>query len=325
LLVVIAIIAVLIGLLLPAIQKAREAASRAQCQNNLKQMALALHSFHDVNERFPLGVGDPIGLSGNGDSTWQWMILPFIEQGNLYNLPPKHFYISSQGLIIDESVTPFKRTFMGTLPIFYCPSEPRSYAFIWSNRGTDYVAIVGLDYSDGLGIITYNSTFTNLVRVTDVTDGTSNTIMLGEHPPSASWSTRTLRDGTILGSFRQGNAFGDDYFDTLSGSANSDNHPGAITTNQQGQACPVAPHYFGGGLFDINDDCSSSQLWSNHIGGSNFAMGDGSVRFISYSAGIAMTGQFYNNWNPPSYNTVLPLTVLCTLATRAGGEVAEVP
>ncbi len=87
LLVVIAIIAILIGLLLPAVQKVREVAARAQCQNNLKQLALAAHNFHDVNLHFPYGksphyVGCPIYARWSAHS----QLLPYIEQGNVYNL-----------------------------------------------------------------------------------------------------------------------------------------------------------------------------------------------------------------------------------------------
>jgi prepilin-type N-terminal cleavage/methylation domain-containing protein len=87
LLVVIAIIAILIGLLLPAVQKVREVAARAQCQNNLKQMGLAASMFHDVNKHFPYGksppyAGAPIYARWSAHS----QLLPYIEQGNLYNL-----------------------------------------------------------------------------------------------------------------------------------------------------------------------------------------------------------------------------------------------
>src|SRR4051812_47911969 len=96
LLVVIAIIAILIGLLLPAVQKVREAASRMQCTNNLKQIGIAAHAFHDVYKNFPRGGGDPGGENPAVRVyyfSWTFHIYPFIEQGNLHKLAPTDQFV----------------------------------------------------------------------------------------------------------------------------------------------------------------------------------------------------------------------------------------
>jgi prepilin-type N-terminal cleavage/methylation domain-containing protein len=281
LLVVIAIIAVLIGLLLPAVQKVRETASRMSCQNNLKQIGLACYNFENVNQRFPINGGNDPALY---DVSWLTLILPYIEQNNLYNevysLIKSYFYnyyMTTNGPL----ATPIK--------LYYCPSEPRASlgpSISWLPWAyTDYVAIEGLSHGDGLGIINEKS----FVRVTDITDGTSNTIMAGERPPDTSSNF-----GFALGYWWIGG------LDSGSGVANKF---ALNPTDSNGNRCPPPPCYFGAGPRNVSNDCSVNQLWSNHTGGANFLIGDGSVRFISYS-----------------YASIMP-----ALATRAGGEIASVP
>src|SRR5262249_21054333 len=110
LLVLTAIIAVLVGLLLPAVQASREAANRIRCANNLKQIGVAIHNFHDTYGRLP-----PAGIGGDGEATWAVLILPFLEQANLYNqwnLSLEYNYYRSSASAVGAQVS-----------AYYCPSR----------------------------------------------------------------------------------------------------------------------------------------------------------------------------------------------------------
>jgi prepilin-type N-terminal cleavage/methylation domain-containing protein/prepilin-type processing-associated H-X9-DG protein len=184
LLVVIAIIAILIGLLLPAVQKVREAANRLKCANNLKQQVLGLHNYHDTNGSFPPAYKTAANSSlqpGWGWSTW---ILPFVEQDNKYaQLKPDTVLF---GLGSDPALpTAAQPGTQDKLSIFRCPSDPapdlnsQRQNFAMSN----YRAVAGpttypffFENQDMGGVMFENSA----IRITDITDGSSQTLCIGE-------------------------------------------------------------------------------------------------------------------------------------------------
>jgi len=184
LLVVIAIIAILIGLLLPAVQKIREAANRMKCANNLHQMVLGLHNYHDTNGSFPPAYQTGPGTSFQPGWGWSTWILQFVEQDNKYRqLDPDHVLF---GLGSDPALpTPAQPGTQDKLSIFRCPSDPapdqnsQRQNFAMSN----YRAVAGpitypyfFENQDMGGVMFENSA----IRLTDITDGTSQTLCVGE-------------------------------------------------------------------------------------------------------------------------------------------------
>jgi prepilin-type N-terminal cleavage/methylation domain-containing protein/prepilin-type processing-associated H-X9-DG protein len=281
LLVVIAIIAILIGLLLPAVQKVREAAARAQCTNNIKQLLLACHNFHDVYKRMPMQSDPSMGaglVQNSPNNSWMVPILPYLEQTAV-----------------------FKQVSTGTgnagakaiIPNFMCPSDGRRaiasiYAGIWGP--SDYVGITGLDYFSSalnqIGVINQATFDPNAgtpksrpVRATDIKDGTSNTIMIGERPISCDlfWGWWTYNVG----------------YDAVTGTQNTAQLStfsigGGDCQTPNNKGCSNSPFYFGGGPRDVGYMCAMDQLWSCHPGGAMFGFADGSVQYISYSAAITV-------------------------------------
>ncbi len=284
LLVVIAIIAILIGMLLPAVQKVRETAARLQCCNNLKQIALAAHSYHDISLHFPSAVNIP------GEESFGWPTAP--SPGHWYSLQMALFpYYEQDNLrrdLIDNIINPQYVNCKGinsvgaqAVKILVCPADGatptpavgqyHAYYFGLSSyggcSGTSATTITGSQSLQD-GVFYMNSA----VRLMDVTDGASSTLLFGERSRLNLPATSTAR---AVGGWAWANKY-----------AQEDN-----TMNTSKPMQGIATH-------DLN------QFGSQHSGGllSNFAMADASVRSIS---------------------TSINLPVFQHLATRAGGEVVD--
>ncbi len=274
LLVVIAIIAILIGILLPAVQKAREAARRTQCVNNLKQLGLAMHNYHDTHGLLPPGTvipRPPIGISfpppGRMLSApgWGTYVLPFVDQAPLYN------QINPDGQLPLTTLKPLLQT---SLPAFRCasstapdynPSTDRHY----NNLGvSNYVGNGGLfapSSSQRVGYVFLEgaSPQHGAVRFRDVTDGMSATIFAGERTWELSFPTpQPWACGHPAASVWYGT--GDNIF----------NPPANLGIGQYPAGSPSR--------MGINH-CTNSQVGysSDHDGGAHFLFGDGRVQFLS--------------------------------------------
>ena len=190
-LVVIAIIAILIGLLLPAVQKVREAASRIKCKNNMKQIGLALHNYHDREGRFPPGY--LTGVTSGGVETgpgWGWgmFLLPDLEQDNLRRT-------INHTVAIGDASHAAART--QVLPVFLCPSDDAIGTFATTTvpvtvAHANYVGVFGTNEMEdnpggGNGVFYRNSR----VRMGDVLDGLSNTYFVGERSSDIALATWT--------------------------------------------------------------------------------------------------------------------------------------
>jgi prepilin-type N-terminal cleavage/methylation domain-containing protein len=298
LLVVIAIIAVLMGLLLPAVQKVREAAARIKCENNLKQIGLALQTYHDANTGFPPGYaasGPYVDGASDTAPGWGWaaFILPHLEQDNVY-----------RQLKLNQPVqnSPAVQT---TLQVFLCPSDlaPQGAFPVPDGFGktvcltapTSYAACCGGDETDtrdatGAGVFYRNSR----IRIGDIKDGTSSTILVGER----AWAQANgVWAGAIPGGVLK------------RGQSNpcQPNIPGAWYPSS---TLAIAHAHLNNALQDPDGSAGMDDFSSMHTGGSLFVFADGSVHFLR---SVSMD-------NPDGSYTADGLTFQA-LATRANGEV----
>ncbi len=308
-LVVLAILGILLSLLLPAIQDTRRSASRVSCQSNLKQITLALHAYHDAHGRLPARV-DVYGLPelhpqpGTGqDVCWPARLLPYVEQGPLWEATQSALRQHGNPLADPPHIglsTPVK--------LYACPADARfpGPVITSSGRTVAIISYFGVQGSgDGIDLHRpptrhYDTrgmfVETRGVAFSQATDGMSNTLLLGERPPDP--------------------GFESGWWYTANGNTVYASQPIMAVTAPVPIPANCAPNgyeenlHYGtmGGVFvygpgRADNRCDAFHYWSLHTGGANWAFADGSVRFLPYSA----------------------RPVVKALATRAGGEVVEVP
>ena len=282
LLVLIAIISVLIGLILPAVQKVRNTAARTQCQNHMRQIGLALHGYHDANRRLPPGMSSDKPTEPYPWMAWHARLLPYIEQDNLWRVTAAAY---QRDRWFENN--PPHVGFSTVIPAFCCPADGRTFKAAdvhgLTVALTSYLGNQGRSQAVTNGVLFVDSN----VRLDEITDGTSNTLMVGERPPSPDY-----RFGWWYGGWG------------LNQDGTADNVLGVrgfSSSGTYGPECAPGPYHYTQG--NLSNPCDALHFWSPHSGGANFLFCDGSVRFLTYSA-----------------DSIMP-----ALATRAGGEAVSPP
>ncbi|HEV8061807.1 MAG TPA: DUF1559 domain-containing protein [Gemmataceae bacterium] len=299
LLVVIAIIAVLVGLLLPAVQKVREAASRMSCQNNLKQLGLALHNYYGAFNAFPTSIR-PAGITTLPRISWSIGALPYIEQNNVRTLydttttwdSPTNLPLTSQ-----------------PLKIFQCPSAPNPARLDGDPQTNLWNLVAVTDYAASTGVAAYATTVNTTgailpgimqknttVRIGDVTDGLSNTFLIVE----SAGRPQIYRLGAPFGAVPTNKVNGGGWsrpasdFTFQTSTPDGSNYPGTCAAN-----CTNGFDYPTYNMSPFGTE-GTSEAYSFHTGVINALLGDGSVHSVASS---------------------IPVTTFAALVTRSGGEV----
>jgi len=329
LLVVIAIIAILIGLLLPAVQKIREAANRMKCSNNLKQLGLGLHNYHDTNNFLPPGGGNDVAPFGTGTavdqwgSSWKVFLLPFIEQDNLHR---KWEFNNNSGWLNANNKNLISTT---TISVYRCPSTPlppfaTTNGYVANEMVGTYTGIAGsvITRSDGTipspgpysvaccngsgGLATDNGVLYpgSMTTLAAVTDGLSNTWFVGEQGQHL----RDVNGKPITANFTRGFGSSETIYGWSMGAAI---RPGASPasfgdgrqfncTSVRWKINQLGPWTSADPAYGVNNDAGTNfPLSSGHSGGVNVLNGDGSVRFVRDS---------------------ISLDIQSAMATKSGGE-----
>jgi prepilin-type N-terminal cleavage/methylation domain-containing protein/prepilin-type processing-associated H-X9-DG protein len=338
LLVVIAIIAILIGLLLPAVQKVREAAARMKCQNNLKQVALACHNYESA-----LGTLPPYqhtkafnGVTRSSTASTLAMILPYVEQANKLNLFHSDLnYDVNSDAAIDPSITPstFGQTPARTydVPIYLCPSDGSSNNYFGAGRNnyhgsqgaTAWIREPGASAGVFAGPYPSGGNTLKGPAIVALSDGTSNTALFSEmirgtldwNAPAGTFDNTTvmrvsglsnLYDGRAVPMCQNGTGFagrltytGHQYYRALNF---LQTYSHTLPPNWNRKVASGTQRYNCGNFSDLNQAHLAAS--SYHTGGVNVGMGDGSVRFVSDNVDFVV-------WQ--------------AVGTKAGGEVANLP
>lgn len=279
--VVLAIVSLLLGLLLSAVQSVRATSSRLACANQLRQIGLALHLYHDSQHSFPPGVAHPRLSSSQPFGpdidpypllNWPARILPFLEQDAAWRATADSYVIDPRAADLDLHPMYYR-----PLSFYTCPADSqRTRPNGPTTAGTtSYIGVAGTTWHQKDGLL-YMDSYT---RTSSVLDGTSNTLLAGERPPNV-----RLGYGRWHGGWGRW--------------ITADAYLGVRESFVPESICPQAPYAYQPGR--LEDDCSAFHFWSLHPRGSNFLFVDGHVRLILYSGAATLPALATRDGGEPS-------------------------